>query len=265
VHELRVPDAALVRLLEPFELRLEEVEPFDVHYNGRLPAGMRRFEIGSRERAAQPMVRHHLIYPGEALEMVLIEQARLWRTLRDEDAGCIPTKDGTVRHIRETRDRKRSRPQAVREIVAGGRLRRDSGRPAMCMDIDGDGFPQNVERGRSSCGRLGGGCRTTRSHTAAEHRADRSQYRTPHPISARHRVTAAVHVVALQMRGQYRLALQNMTRAPAAIVRALGSITILRSSLRRTSALGREHPHSGEDRDARGPVQCTAKRRRGGQ
>jgi hypothetical protein len=73
------------------------------------------------------------------------------------------------------------------------------------MDIDGDGFPQDVERGRGSCGRLGGGCRTARFHTAAEYRADRSQYRTPHPISARQRVTAAVHVVALRMRRQYAL------------------------------------------------------------
>ena len=47
VHELRVPDAALVRLLEPLEFHLEEVESFDVHYDGRLPGGMRCLEIGS--------------------------------------------------------------------------------------------------------------------------------------------------------------------------------------------------------------------------
>jgi hypothetical protein len=65
---------------------------------------MRRLEIGTSEGAAQPVVRHHLIHPGEALEMVLIEQARLWRAQRGEDAGRIPAKDGPVRHIRKARD-----------------------------------------------------------------------------------------------------------------------------------------------------------------
>jgi hypothetical protein len=68
--------------------------------------------------------------------MVLIEQARLRRAQCGEDAGRIPAKDGTVRHVREARDRKRSRPHAVREIVAGGRLRCDPSRPAMRVDID---------------------------------------------------------------------------------------------------------------------------------
>jgi hypothetical protein len=54
VHELRVPDATLVRLLEPFELRLGEVEPFDVHHDGRLPRSVRRFKIGSSEGEASP-------------------------------------------------------------------------------------------------------------------------------------------------------------------------------------------------------------------
>src|SRR5947209_20332067 len=76
VHELRVADASLMRLLEPLELHLKEIQPFDVHHNGRLRRGMRRREIGSGEGAPQPMLRHHFIHPGKALEMVLVEQAR---------------------------------------------------------------------------------------------------------------------------------------------------------------------------------------------
>src|SRR6516162_9424357 len=179
MHELRVPDAALVCLLEALELHLKEVESFDVHYDGRLPGSMRRLEIGSSESAAQPMVRHHLVHPSKALYMVLVEQARLRRADRGKNASRIPAKDRTVRYVREARDSKGSGAHSVREIVAGGRLRRDPSRPAMRMDIDRDGFPQHIERGGGSCGRLGGGCRTARFHTAAEHRTDRTQYRTP--------------------------------------------------------------------------------------
>jgi hypothetical protein len=71
VLELRVPHAALVRLLEALELHIEEVETFDVYYDSRLPRGMRRLEIGSGESAAQSMLRHHLVHPSKPLEMVL--------------------------------------------------------------------------------------------------------------------------------------------------------------------------------------------------
>ena len=46
------------------------------------------------------MLRHHFIDPAEALKMVLIELARLRRSQRGEDAGRIPTEDGTVGHVR---------------------------------------------------------------------------------------------------------------------------------------------------------------------
>ncbi len=197
VHELHVPDAALMRFLEPLELPLEEIEAFHVTHDRGLPCFMRRLEIGSGKRAAQAMVGDHLVHPGEALEMVLIEQARLGRAQRGEDAGRIPAEDGSVRHVREARDRERSRTHAVREIAVGGRLRHDAGRPAMGVDIDGDRFPQDVERGGGGLGRLGGGGRTPRCHTAAEHRGNRGQHRAPYPLSARERVavTAAIHAV----------------------------------------------------------------------
>ena len=85
----------------------------------------------------------------------------------------------------------------------------------MGMDIYGDVFPQDVERGGGGCTSLGGGCRTGGLHTAGKHRADRSQRRTPHPSSARQRVTATVHVTALRMRRQCRVALLWPTRRKA--------------------------------------------------
>ena len=146
---------------------------------------MGRLEIGSGEGSAQPMLSHHFVYPGKPLEVVLIEQARLRRTQSGQDAGRIPAEDGTIRHVCQARDRKRPRPHPVRKIVAGGRLRRYPGRPPVRMDINRNGFAQDVKRGRGGFGRLSGSCGTTRSGTAAEHRAERGQYRTPHPISTR--------------------------------------------------------------------------------
>ena len=78
VHELSVPHTALLRLLEAFELHLEEVEPFDVHHDGRLPRFVRRLQIGGGKRTAQTVGGDHLIHPSEAFEMVPIELARLW-------------------------------------------------------------------------------------------------------------------------------------------------------------------------------------------
>ena len=40
VQQLNVPDAALMRLLEPFELALKEVEPFHVTHDRGLPRSM---------------------------------------------------------------------------------------------------------------------------------------------------------------------------------------------------------------------------------
>src|SRR5215469_12624048 len=50
MHELDVPHAALVRLLQPFELHLEKIEPFYIGYDGGLAGGMRGLEVGGSER-----------------------------------------------------------------------------------------------------------------------------------------------------------------------------------------------------------------------
>jgi hypothetical protein len=73
LDELHVPDAALMRFLEPLELHLQEVEPFHVTHDRGLPCRMGRFEIGHCQRPTQAMVGDHLVYPGEAVEMVLIK------------------------------------------------------------------------------------------------------------------------------------------------------------------------------------------------
>src|SRR6266481_9221280 len=112
-----MPDAALMRLLEPLELSLEEVEPFHVAHDRRLPRCMCGLEIGCRKRATQAMVGDHLVHPIEASKMVFVELSRLRRAQRAEDSGRIPAEDGTVRHVREARNRQRSRPHAGCETV----------------------------------------------------------------------------------------------------------------------------------------------------
>jgi hypothetical protein len=72
MHKLCMPNATLVRLVEPFEFLLQEVEPLDVHYDSGLACCMRSREIVGPKGAAQPMARHHRINPGEAIKMVSI-------------------------------------------------------------------------------------------------------------------------------------------------------------------------------------------------
>jgi hypothetical protein len=172
VHELRVPDAALVRLLKALELHLEEVEPFHVGHDRRLPCLMRGFEFVRGHGAAHAMIGDHLVHPGEALEMVPIELSRLGGAHRSQNALRIPAEDRAVGHIGEACDGERSRPHGVREIVVRRRCRRDPRLTAMRMNVDGDRFAQHSERSSGCIGHLGGGCRTTRSNLAGEHRID---------------------------------------------------------------------------------------------
>ena len=122
VHELHVPDAALVRFLEALELLLEEIEAFDVLHDGRLAGGMSRGEIGGVERAREPVLRHHLVDPVEAAEMVFVELAAPGLARDAEHALRVPAEDGRVRHIGEARGGERSGAHAVGEIVVGRRL-----------------------------------------------------------------------------------------------------------------------------------------------
>ena len=52
MHELYVPDAAPMRLLEPFELPVEKVEPLDIGDDRRLSRLVCAFEIGGIQRSA---------------------------------------------------------------------------------------------------------------------------------------------------------------------------------------------------------------------
>src|SRR6266403_5865857 len=84
MHELNVPDAARMRLFEPLELALEEVEPLDVADDRGLARFVRSLEIGGVERATQAVVRDQLVHPIETPEVVLVELARLGRAQRGE-------------------------------------------------------------------------------------------------------------------------------------------------------------------------------------
>jgi hypothetical protein len=153
VHELDMPDAALMSLLKALKLHFEEIESFHVTHERGLSGAMRRLEIGRRKRSAQAVRGDHLVHPIEPLEVVPVESARFRRPRGGEYAGLIPGKNGSVRYVRKAGDRQRSRPHRLCEVTAGRRCRGDPGGPAMGMDVDRDGVSQNLER---ACGRFGG-------------------------------------------------------------------------------------------------------------
>jgi len=250
VHELRVPDAAVVRLLEPFQLHLKEVEPFDVHHDGRLPSAVRCLYISSSEGASEPMLRHHLVHPSQTLKMVPIKFARLGRARGGQNALRIPAQDRPVGHVRQAGDRKRPRAHGVCQLVVRWRFRCDPCHAPMRVDIDGNRLTQDFERGRRGFGGLGSGCRTSRPNSAGEHRADRSQRRTPHPLSRHESVslTTAIHAVLPEnapgnIASHVRPLLSPSSHQPAG---AAGARIIQCSSLGRTAALAQERNKPGE-------------------
>jgi hypothetical protein len=54
VHELDVPDAALMRLFQSLEFSFKKIQSFDVAHDRRLSGRMRRFEIGGRSARRRP-------------------------------------------------------------------------------------------------------------------------------------------------------------------------------------------------------------------
>ena len=46
MHQLQVPQAAMVRFFEPLEFAVKKVQPFHVADDGRFTRAMRRLEIG---------------------------------------------------------------------------------------------------------------------------------------------------------------------------------------------------------------------------
>jgi hypothetical protein len=105
VHELDMPDAALMSLLEPLKLLLQKIEPFHITHDRGLSGAVRRLEISRGKRSAQAVRGDHLVHPMEPLEMVFVESARFRRPSGGEDAGLIPGKDGSVRNVRKAGDR----------------------------------------------------------------------------------------------------------------------------------------------------------------
>ncbi len=71
MHELEVAQPALVRLLEPFELAVEEIEPFRIADDRRIARLVRGFEVGGGKRAADAVMGDELVHPPEPFEMEL--------------------------------------------------------------------------------------------------------------------------------------------------------------------------------------------------
>jgi hypothetical protein len=64
VHELHMPDAPLMCLLQPFQLPVEEIETLHIGDDRRLSRLVRRFEIGGIQCAAHAMTGDQLVHPG---------------------------------------------------------------------------------------------------------------------------------------------------------------------------------------------------------
>ena len=76
MDELHMPDAALVRLFEPFEPAVEKIQPLDVGDDRRLAGFVGRVEIGRAQRPAHAVIGDQLVHPGEPVEMVAVQFAR---------------------------------------------------------------------------------------------------------------------------------------------------------------------------------------------
>jgi len=122
MHELHVPDAPPMRLLQPFQLPLEKVEPLHIGNNRRLSRQVRGFEIGGIQRAAHAMIGNQLIPPGEAVEVVPVKLAQCRGSHHSEGPFRIAPEHGPVRHVNQARDRQRSGAHRVCEIGARRRI-----------------------------------------------------------------------------------------------------------------------------------------------
>src|SRR6516164_2916511 len=105
MHELYVPDAAPMRLLEPFELPVEKVEPLDIGDDRRLCRLVRGFKIDGIERAAHAVTGNQLVHPGEAIEVVAVELARCRCSNCGETTLGAACEHRPVRHVGEAGDR----------------------------------------------------------------------------------------------------------------------------------------------------------------
>jgi hypothetical protein len=88
VYELHVPNATLVRFLEPLVLPDE------------LPRDQ------PRKAHAQVMTGDHLVNPGQSIEMVFVKEARFRCTQCRKYTGLIPAEDRTIGDVGEACDGK---------------------------------------------------------------------------------------------------------------------------------------------------------------
>jgi hypothetical protein len=183
MDELQVPQTALVRFLQPLQLAIEKIEPFDIPNYRWLAPSMRFLQIGCAKGSAHAMMSNQLIHPGEPVEMMTVEFAR---------CGCAHHREGTFgtaaehRHVRDvgkTRHRQGSRAHCIREVAARRRFRRDAGPAAMRVHVDRNRSAKHIQCGRRALGGSGGGGRARWSCLASKHRLDRGQGRAPHPGS----------------------------------------------------------------------------------
>jgi hypothetical protein len=149
VDELHRADTARVGLLQPLELLLEEVEPLDVDNDGRLAGGVGGLDVRYGEGAADAVLGHQLVRPGEPIEMVRPELPGRWHARGDGHVLSVAAEDGRVRDVGEAEHRDPARAHAPRDLIAGaGGARRDAVGPGVRMDVHRDVVAQQrVGRG----------------------------------------------------------------------------------------------------------------------
>jgi len=136
MHELHMPDAPPMRLLEPFQLAVEEIEPLYVGYDCRVSRLVRRFEIGGIQRARNTMTGDQLVHPGKAVDVVAVKLARRRRSHHSESPSVL--RPSTGQSGTSARQATASDPAriAFARSPLGGAFDVMPVLPAMAMDVD---------------------------------------------------------------------------------------------------------------------------------
>src|SRR5207245_9238329 len=75
--------------------------------------------------------------PREAVEMIAVEESRLWRAQGDENIPGVAAEDGTVGHVGEAEDGDAAGAHLAREVVARpGGAGRNPVRARVGVDVD---------------------------------------------------------------------------------------------------------------------------------
>ena len=195
-----------MRLLQPFELHLEEVETLDI--GRRSPALPPRAPLRDRRRSSARRITvtgDQLVHPGEAVEVVPVELARRRRAHRDEHAlpRCDPSTGPSGTSARQAIASDPARMRG-REIVARRPPGGDAVLPAVAVDIDGDVVGEELLRAveRGGLRRAGPACPRATGSERREHPV-REPARRGWPASPGC-VAAAVHDGLLVLSGSHR-------------------------------------------------------------